>query len=126
MGILPFACSDPVELARAVDPLRSEGIRIALDDFGAPGGSITALVELQPDVVKVDRALVRGIADSIKKQRLFEHLMGFMDGGTWLIAEGVESEDDCDALRRIGVPYSQGYLWSPPQPLHLLKPPQTS
>jgi EAL domain-containing protein (putative c-di-GMP-specific phosphodiesterase class I) len=118
--IVEYVWYDPAQLARALASLRTMGVRVALDDFGAPGGSLSALIELEPDVVKVDRALVQGVAVSQRKQRLLEHLLVFLERGTWFIAEGVEDQGDLAVLLKLGVPFSQGYFWSRPIPVEEL------
>ncbi|MBX5437879.1 MAG: EAL domain-containing protein [Alicyclobacillaceae bacterium] len=94
--------------------MRQLGLRIALDDGGTGTASLCALVHREPDVVKVDRSLIQGIATSSTTQRLLAHLVSFMGSPDSVIAEGVEEKDNLLAVREAGVWLSQEYYWSPP------------
>lgn len=94
------------------------GFRLAVDDLGAGYSSLSVLAELQPDFIKLDMSLVRGIDAEPRKQRLV-HLMDTFGRATGarVIAEGVETEDERDALLRCGIGWMQGYLFGRPLPL---------
>ncbi|MGB0953713.1 MAG: diguanylate cyclase [Planctomycetota bacterium] len=107
---------DPRRLLQSVDALREVGIRIALDDIGYGHSSLEALILLEPEVIKVDRALVSGIHSDAARRRAFESLLRVV--GTWngeVVAEGVESQADLDVLRDLQVPYAQGFLFGQPE-----------
>jgi EAL domain-containing protein (putative c-di-GMP-specific phosphodiesterase class I) len=93
------------------------GVRIAVDDAGAGYASLRHILELQPDFVKLDIGLVRNIDTDPARQALAAGLHHYADQtGTMLIAEGVETPAERDALQRLGVPLAQGYLFGRPGP----------
>lgn len=107
---------DPRRLLMNVEALREVGMRIALDDIGFGHSSLEALILLEPEVIKVDRALVSGIHADSAKRRAFESLLRVV--GTWngeVVAEGVESQAELDVLRELSVPYAQGFLFGQPE-----------
>ncbi|GMA50796.1 hypothetical protein GCM10025857_21530 [Alicyclobacillus contaminans] len=118
--LIEYISYNPRYLADAVSSLRSMGLRIALDDFGVCASGMSALVELDPDFVKVDRSLVQGIAASDRKRRLLIHLADYMNTEESVIAEGIEEKDDLQAVQEIGVSLSQGYYWERPVTLERL------
>ena len=86
---------------------------------GARGyASLRHILELEPQIVKLDVALVRGIHDDPARQALVAGLVhDEKTAGIDLIAEGVETEDEAGALRILGVGWGQGYLLGRPLPL---------
>lgn len=95
--------------------LRGLGFRIALDDLGAGYAGLTSFATLEPEFVKLDISLVRGIHDSEIRQRLvgsMATLCGEMDKG--IIAEGIEQGPERDQLRALGCDWMQGYLFARP------------
>ena len=92
-------------------------IRIAVDDAGAGVANFTHIVELHPDLVKLDIGLVRGVNVDPGRQALVIAMRHFGRAtGCHLIAEGVETPDEADTLRGLGVEFAQGYLFGQPQP----------
>ena len=94
---------------------------IAIDDTGAGHASLNHLIELKPDFIKLDRALVTGLDLDAGKHALVRNMSRLAeDLGAELVAEGIETEGELWALRELGVPLGQGYfLGRPaPQPVH--------
>jgi EAL domain-containing protein (putative c-di-GMP-specific phosphodiesterase class I) len=109
--------SDYRRLTEALRPLRAAGIRIGVDDAGAGFASLSHILHLQPDVIKLDIALVRGIDLDPVRRALAASLVGFAaEIGAVLVAEGVESRGERSALNALGVRYGQGFLWGKPGP----------
>jgi EAL domain-containing protein (putative c-di-GMP-specific phosphodiesterase class I) len=104
-------------LRRALGRLRSAGVDVAMDDAGAGYAGLASLLALRPDLVKLDRALIAGIDLDPVKRELVE-LLGSMAGrmDAWVLAEGIEREEELDALVRLGVPLGQGFLLGRPAP----------
>lgn len=104
-------------LRRALTRLRSQGATIAMDDAGAGYAGLSSLLALRPDLVKLDRSLIAGIDVDPVKRELVE-LLGSMVGrmGAWVLAEGIERDEELDALVRLGVPLGQGFLLGRPAP----------
>jgi EAL domain-containing protein (putative c-di-GMP-specific phosphodiesterase class I) len=95
--------------------LRELGYRIALDDLGAGYAGLSSFALLEPEVVKVDMSLVRGIHQSPMKQKLFRSFATLCrDLNTEIIAEGVEVAEERDCLSDLGGDLYQGYLFARP------------
>ncbi len=100
-----------------IEKLRKHGYRIALDDLGAGYAGLNSLALLQPDFVKLDMALIRGIHEKSSSRRLVKHLLEFCNGERIpVIAEGVETQAEHDMVVEIGCPFLQGNFLSPPGP----------
>lgn len=94
---------------------RGNRFRTALDDFGAAYAGLTLLAEFQPDIVKLDMALVRGIAHHAARQAVVGGLAGICGNlGVRVVAEGVETRAELDALRALGLRLFQGHLFATP------------
>jgi EAL domain-containing protein (putative c-di-GMP-specific phosphodiesterase class I)/ActR/RegA family two-component response regulator len=114
----------PVEdyeaLDAAVAPLRAAGCRLAVDDVGAGFSSLRHILRLAPDVIKLDISLTRHIDSDPPRRALATALISFASAiKASIVAEGIETQDEVDALRGLGVTYGQGYHLSRPQPLHV-------
>ena len=95
--------------------LKRQGFRIAIDDMGAGYASLQAIVELEPDYLKFDIALVRNIDKSLIKRSLLETLVELSQKiGAEVIAEGIEAESELLTLRELGVCLGQGRYLAPP------------
>jgi len=96
---------------------RNPGIGLAIDDVGSGYSRLRSIAELQPDFIKVDKPLVDQIVNSYTHQCVVEYLVRLSSGiGADLIAEGVETQSQLDALRKLGVGYAQGFLFGRPMP----------
>jgi len=105
----------PDAVAR-VAALRQLGYRIAVDDLGAGYAGLTSFAHLEPEVVKVDMSLIRGIDQSPMKQKLLGSIVALCrDLGIEIIAEGVETAQERDALIAVGGDLCQGYLFARPE-----------
>ncbi len=104
-------------LVGVLDQLRGRGATIAVDDAGAGYAGLRQLLELRPQILKVDRELVTNVHEDAAKLALIQmlgELAGRLDG--WLLAEGVESESELRVLQQLGVPIVQGYFLARPAP----------
>jgi EAL domain-containing protein (putative c-di-GMP-specific phosphodiesterase class I) len=101
-------------LRRAVAHLPA-GVNWAIDDAGAGFASLRHIIELRPHEVKVDRAIVKRVDRDPIRQAVFAGLTHFAaSAGCRLIAEGVETAAERDALLSLGVVFGQGYLYAEP------------
>jgi EAL domain-containing protein (putative c-di-GMP-specific phosphodiesterase class I) len=92
-------------------------IRIAVDDAGAGIANFAHIVELHPDLVKLDIGLVRGVNVDPGRQALVIAMGHFARAsGCHVIAEGIETADEAATLQTLGVQFGQGYLFGTPQP----------
>lgn len=114
---------DYAPLLAAVGELRARGVRLAVDDTGAGYASLQHILRLQPDLIKLDLELTRGVAGDPARKALAAALVTFAgDIGAAIAAEGIETRDDLDALRRLGVGCGQGYYLARPGPLPFAEP----
>jgi diguanylate cyclase (GGDEF)-like protein len=102
-------------LAARLASLRGRGAKIAVDDMGAGHASLSHLIELKPDFIKLDRKLVTGLDLEPGKHALVRNMLRLSsDLGAQLIAEGIETMGELTALRELGVPLGQGYFLGRP------------
>ncbi len=107
--------NDPKHITEIVTSYRTMGFRSALDDFGAGFAGLTLLAAFQPDIIKIDMALVRGIdADPVRRSIVAGIHTIARDLGILTIAEGIETENEARALRDLGVSLLQGYWFAKP------------
>ena len=97
-------------------------VKLAVDDAGAGYASLRHILELNPAVVKLDRVLVSGLDADEARRALIAGIRHFTQlAGCELIAEGIETTAELEALRAIGVTLGQGYLLGrPADPAHAL------
>ncbi len=105
------------DLGLRVQSLRALGYRIAVDDLGAGYAGLGILAQLEPDIAKIDMSLVRGV-DHLATKRLVIRSMAALcaDLGIRLVAEGVETAGERDALLDCGCDLLQGFLFAAPGP----------
>lgn len=104
-------------LVRVIGGLRERGLRLAVDDAGAGFASFRHVLELSPEIIKLDTHLTRGVSEDHSREALIRSLVSFAhDVGATLVAEGIESRADLLTLRNARVPYGQGYLFAHPGP----------
>lgn len=106
---------DPTHVARIIETYRSMGFGTAIDDFGAGYAGLSLLARFQPDIIKLDMGLIRGVEDSAPRRQIVGHLVAMCETlGLTVIAEGMETRAEFDVLAAIGVRYFQGYLFARP------------
>jgi EAL domain-containing protein (putative c-di-GMP-specific phosphodiesterase class I) len=95
--------------------LRSMGFRIAVDDLGAGYAGLTSFAQLEPEVVKLDMSLVRDIHAQPTKQTLVRTMIAMCrELRMQVVAEGIETADERDAIAEAGCDLLQGYLFAKP------------
>ncbi|KAA2261688.1 EAL domain-containing protein [Solihabitans fulvus] len=110
----PFSRVRRSELLDGFDRLRGNGFRIGLDGVGDGDPPLTVLTQTSPEIVKLDRQVVAGLPDDAASAALVEALVHLTERtGAQLVAEGVETEAQLSALRRLGVRLAQGNLLAP-------------
>jgi len=104
------------ELELALQDMRVRGARIAVDDAGAGYAGFAQLVRVRPDVVKLDRSLVRSVNTEATKAAVIKAFVGFAnDTGALICAEGVETLAELNLVTELGAAMGQGYLLGRPQ-----------
>lgn len=105
----------PQLLDDKVQSVRGMGLPIAIDDFGSGYSNEMRILALEPDVVKIDMGIIRGIHADPNKQQLVANIVGFCKPkGISMVAEGVEDAEDLMEVTRQGIDYVQGYYTARP------------
>jgi EAL domain-containing protein (putative c-di-GMP-specific phosphodiesterase class I) len=101
-------------LSDALTGLRGH-VRIAVDDAGAGYAGLQHILQIRPDIVKLDISPVRDLDTDPVRRALISGMVSFArDAGFVLLAEGIETESELVALRALGVSLGQGYLLGRP------------
>ncbi|NAZ74702.1 EAL domain-containing protein [Kineococcus sp. T13] len=112
------AIEDYAALLATLEPLRRNGLRVAVDDTGAGYASLRHVLAILPDFIKLDISLVRGIDADPSRRALAAGLVTFAAStGARIVAEGIETPAELAALRGLGVQLGQGYHLARPAPL---------
>jgi EAL domain-containing protein (putative c-di-GMP-specific phosphodiesterase class I) len=107
-------------LNESLRDFRARGGRLAVDDAGAGFSSLRHILRLAPDFIKLDGALTRGIDKDRIRRALGSALISFASEiNVPIIAEGIETQEEVDALRALDVNCGQGFFLAPPGPLPL-------
>ncbi|KJE19983.1 EAL domain-containing protein [Frankia torreyi] len=104
-------------LLRAVEQLRSRGVRIAIDDIGTGYAGLEQLLHLRPDIIKLDGVITRGIDTDAARRAIATGLVQVADeiGGS-IVAEGIETPAELATAMAAGILYGQGFLLGHPGP----------
>jgi len=103
------------DVATKISSLRRLGYRMAIDDLGAGYAGLTCLTQIQPEVVKIDMSLIRGIDANPTKQSVVRSITSLCgDLKMTVIAEGVETIAERDTLVGLGSDMFQGYIYGKP------------
>jgi len=104
---------------RFVSDVKSFGVKIAIDDFGAGYSNFERLLDYQPDILKIDGCLIRDIETSSYSLSAVKSIVTFAkEQGLETIAEFIENESIFNIVKELGVDYSQGYYFGKPEPLN--------
>lgn len=107
--------ADPDHVADIVATYRRMGFGTALDDFGAGHAGLNLLARFQPDWIKLDMALIRGIDASAPRRIIVDAVVKMCAAlGVRVIAEGIETAAEAAALRALGIRYLQGFYFASP------------
>ncbi|MGE5384251.1 MAG: EAL domain-containing protein [Betaproteobacteria bacterium] len=112
------AIKEYARIATALAPLRAKGVRLAVDDAGAGYASFRHILELGPELIKLDISLTRDIDSNRNRRALAAALIRFAEEtGSTIISEGVETEAELTTLNELGACMVQGYLLGRPMPI---------
>ncbi len=99
----------------ALAELRAKGFRVAIDDAGSGYASLQAIAELKPDFIKVANTLITGLRTDTIKRDVVEMLVNLARRiDAVCVAEGIETPEDLDECRQLGIPYGQGFYLGVP------------
>ncbi len=109
------AVADYARLHHALLPLRQRGVRLAIDDAGAGYSSFQHILQLGPDIIKLDMSLTRSVDTDIGRRALAAALSYFArETSCQIVAEGIESEAELATLKALNIAKGQGYLLGKP------------
>lgn len=107
--------TDTSHLTRILREYRRQGLQTAIDDFGGGYSGLNLLAEFQPEILKLDLNLTRGIdADPVRRAIVAGTVRMGEDLGMTIVAEGIETEAEMQAVVALGVTRMQGYLFARP------------
>ncbi len=108
---------DQAHLKNILEYYREKGFKIALDDVGEGYSSLNMLIELKPDIIKIDRNIITDIDTNELKQSTYKALYNLAkENGIIVLAEGIETKAELDMIKSIGVDLAQGYYFAKPTP----------
>lgn len=102
--------------------LKKQGFLIAIDDMGKGESTLRTIIELEPNIAKIDRYFAKDLFHSPKKQKVLRSLLHFFGDDTTLILEGFESEEDLKTAKDLGISFGQGFYLGKPLPIHYYLP----
>ena len=107
--------SDTAHLSNIIAEYRKQGFLTAIDDFGAGYAGLGLLVEFQPDLIKIDMKLLRGIDTCRARQAVVAGIVGIARAlDIIVLAEGIETEEEFLVLKAAGITLFQGYWFARP------------
>jgi EAL domain-containing protein (putative c-di-GMP-specific phosphodiesterase class I) len=110
---------DTTETLDVIERIHALGVRLALDDFGTGYSSLSYLASFESNVIKIDRSFVRHVHDGGRGDLLLEMIMNMGHQlGVTMLAEGIETSEQLEHLRRMSCELGQGYLFSGAVPEH--------
>jgi EAL domain-containing protein (putative c-di-GMP-specific phosphodiesterase class I) len=102
--------------ATVLDSFQTHGLSLVLDDFGTGYSSLSRLKRFPLDVLKIDRSFVAGIDCNADDRAIVKATIDMAHAvGLRVVAEGVETSEQEDCLRRLGCDHAQGYFYARPQ-----------
>ena len=114
--------SDIDKTSKILRTLQNYGFHIALDDFGTGGSSLSHLLQIKPDAIKIDKSFIHSLTNKYTNNILVTTITELSRKiGAKVIAEGVETTEQLDELIGIGCRYVQGYLFSRPLPANVFR-----
>jgi diguanylate cyclase (GGDEF)-like protein len=117
------AMVEPDRTQAILHDLHGKGVKLAIDDFGTGHSSLSRLTEMPVWTLKIDRAFVRDIPSSTHANAIATTIIQLARNiGAQALAEGVETPEQCDFLKREGCTLGQGFLFSPAVPADEVEP----
>ena len=91
------------------------GMSFAVDDVGAGYSGLESIARLKPQFLKIDTGLVRDVHSSLVNREMVKAIIAMGEGiGSTVIAEGIQTDDEANALQKMGIDWGQGYLLARP------------
>ncbi len=109
--------ADDQQISRKALQLKEEGFKLLMDDFGSGYSSLNILLETPFDVIKLDKKFIENMLVSVKGMMILEHVVMMANRlKLEILAEGVETREQVELLKRIGCDHVQGYYYAKPMP----------
>ncbi len=116
LEVLENAIEDDEAFLASVIKVRALGFLIALDDFGAGHSNFDRVWTIKPDIVKLDRSLLAGIAQDRSRQRVIAQMVSLLhECGSLVLMEGVETHEEAQIALEADADFVQGYFFGRPQ-----------
>jgi diguanylate cyclase (GGDEF)-like protein/PAS domain S-box-containing protein len=113
--------ANPETTSRQLQALKALGVRVALDDFGTGYSSLDYVRRFPVDLIKIDRSFVAGMETRSQDLAIVASVINLAATlGVHVVAEGVETAEQAEILRRLGCTYMQGFYWSRAVPIEHL------
>lgn len=105
------AINDIFRLENSLDFFSDMGFKIAVDGFGSSRASLSDIIQLSPDYIKLHRDLCSDVSKTLSKQYMIKAILSYAEAtSSKVIAEGIENWNDFEAIIKLGVRYGQGFL----------------
>ncbi|WP_045391709.1 EAL domain-containing protein [Vibrio rotiferianus] len=106
-------------ISKMIDEVNGLGVSVVIDDFGVGYSGLQRLQNLNVQGLKIDRSIINGIESSALQQAIVESIVSIADvKGCYVLAEGIETEEQFLTLKKLGCHQGQGYFFSMPQSLN--------
>ncbi|MFI3115274.1 MAG: GGDEF domain-containing phosphodiesterase [Clostridia bacterium] len=104
--------------SKLITDFKAQGFPLSLDDFGCAYSNIVTLAKIDVEEVKIDKSLIDDLLTNEKNRVIVDNVLNMCSSfeGTYAVAEGIETEEQAEALRKYGCIYGQGYFYSRPIP----------
>lgn len=117
--VLEITEQDPImqkdDFNRNIQSLRKLGFRLAVDDTGIGYSTLSSIIEIMPEIIKIDRSVIENIdSNSLKESMLMGLLLIAKESGSVVVAEGIESQGEAMVLSKHNVDLAQGYFYARP------------
>jgi EAL domain-containing protein (putative c-di-GMP-specific phosphodiesterase class I) len=114
---------DPDRAIDLLGRLRQNGFKVAIDDFGIGHSSLEYLLRFPIDTIKIDRAFVKRVTETEADRAIIRAITAIAQSlQLTTIAEGIETQRQCDFMEALGATEIQGYFISKPLPRHEVVP----
>jgi EAL domain-containing protein (putative c-di-GMP-specific phosphodiesterase class I) len=109
---------DQKHLQKILNFYKKQGFKIALDDVGEGYSNLNLLIDMKPDIIKIDRNIISEIDKSPMKKSVYKALYDIANSnGIKVLAEGIERIEEFKTLKSIGVDFVQGFYFGKPTPV---------
>lgn len=102
------------QVRNVMKPFRKKGLKFAIDDLGEGHSSLRSIIELEPDYIKMDRHLITNVHRNKLKQKMVSAIIQISQDFSYVVAEGIEKEEELTMLKKLGLSLGQGFFLGRP------------